>query len=325
MVNERLTLVLKRCCNVLLVAIASGYAVSTMAAAPADAALKEVTPAEVFQQVGILNNEIEQIRQLMGVRPPRSRDFRVSQVEPRQVYAQAQTLYRKVNQLGREVAGLSRQAAPGVPDREIVSGDVYSLVEASRKQLELVKNSLGITEAAAVPKLERRRKTSDVMHDLVLTMDVLNQLIRERPEWPDVYDKIVQVITYAGGVLPEAVRYPALPAHECCKMPQDVIAVLLEAMERTRPVAEKVGLTIVSVESMQAEEGGASTDTVYDVTNTLITDFGELSLRIDGKDVSAPDYPRPARIFPSHAYQLAKVFSAQVDALIQRQEELTRG
>jgi hypothetical protein len=39
-------------------------------------------------------------------------------------------------------------------------------------------------------------------------------------------------------------------------------------------------------------------------------------LRLDGDDVSAPEYERPARIFPSHAYQLAQVFHQQVELLI---------
>jgi hypothetical protein len=104
-------------------------------------------------------------------------------------------------------------------------------------------------------------------------------------------------------------------------MPQNVIVVLLRAMETARPVAEKAGFTIVAVEPMQAEEGGASTDTVFDVTNTLITDVGELSLEIGGEDVAAPAYSRPGRSLPSHAYQLTQVFSAQVRHILQQQAE----
>ena len=279
-------------------------------------AVDQITDSHVYQQVGVLRNEIEQIRLLVGERPPRSRSFRVSDVQPRQVYFQAQTLFRKANQLAQEIAGVSRQAPDAAPDREIVAGDVYAMLSAAREQLQVVKEALQITEPVQVPNLPRNRQMSDVMLETVMAMDVFNQLIKERADWPAIYDRLVQIITYAGGALPEGVGYPELPAHDCCKMPQDVIAVLLEAMERIRPVAEDAGLTVIRVESMEAEEGGASTDTVYDLTTTLVTDFAELTLRIGGDDIAPPEYPRPARIFPSHAFQLAQVFDKLVDQIL---------
>ena len=279
-------------------------------------AIDQITDNHVYQQVGVLRNEIEQIRLLVGERPPRSRSFRVSDVQPRQVYFQAQTLFRKANQLAQEIAGVSRQAPATAPDREIVAGDVYQMLSAARDQLQVVRGALQVNEPVQVPDLPRNRQMSDVMLETVMVMDVFNTLIQERADWPGIYDRLVQIITYAGGAVPEDSRYPQLPAHECCKMPQDVIVVLLEAMERVRPVAEDAGLTVVRVESMEAEEGGASTDTVYDLTTTLVTDFAELTLRIGGDDIAPPDYPRPARIFPSHAFQLAQVFDKLVDQIL---------
>lgn len=293
----------------------SKFALIIVVFAGSEVLAEELTPAQVHQHVGALAADVEQIRLVIGKRLPRSRDFRLEEVEPRQVFFQSQTLFRKCNQLAQELAGVSRQAAPYPPDeRATTLNDVQEVITLARGQLKYVRDTLGIEEAP-LPRFERRRTSSDVMRDIIEAGYVLNRLIEQTRDWSQIYDRVYQTITYMGGVLPEAARYPAMETFECCKVPQDVYARLALTMEAARPAAEKVDLALIRIILNKQAEGGASTETVYDLTTTLVTDFGELSLRLEGEDIAGPDYERPAKIYPSHVFQLAGVLERQVAAL----------
>ncbi|MGI9328425.1 MAG: hypothetical protein ACR2PZ_24630 [Pseudomonadales bacterium] len=280
-----------------------------------DKRASELQPAQLLQNVATLREEIEQIRLTIGKRLPRSREFKLADVEPRQVFFQAQTLFRKCNRLAQEVAGVSRQAPMSAPEHDVSSVDVNTMIDAARQQLQLVKKALEISAEPAAPKLRRRTTSADVMHDIIEAGYILNQLVSERADWADIYDRVAQMQTYIGGGLPDQARYPTLPDYECCKMPQDVYALLAEAMDRARPLAESVDLALIRVIPGKAAEGGASTDTVYDLTTTMVSDLAELTLRMELDEVAGPSYERPPRIYPSHVYALAKVLGDQITTL----------
>jgi hypothetical protein len=274
-----------------------------------------LSPAQLLQDVDELRAEIEQIRLTIGKRLPRDREFKLSKVSTRQVYFQAQTLFRKCNRLAQEVAGVSRQAPKAAPEGGISETDVDEIIQASRAQLQLAKAALDIQEPVAVPRLQRRASHADVMHGIIEAGYVLNRLINEQPDWTSIYDRVVQMMTYVSGDLPEEGRYPDLPAHECCKMPQDVYAELSAVLAAARPLAQKVDLEFIEIIPGKSAEGGASTATVYDLTTTMISDLAELTLRMEVEEVSPPTYEQPPRIFPSHVFQLAKVLNGQISRL----------
>ncbi len=287
-------------------------------AAERDDAQQAIQIPQVHQEVGVVLKEIEQIRLVLGIQPPPERDFVLRDADPRQVFFQGQTLFRKCNTLAQEIAGISRQAPAAAPADNIALTDVQMVVRAAREQLDIVRAALDIDEAVAVPGVNNRSTAGDVMRDIIQAGYVLNELTIRQADWPSIYDRVVQMITYVGGTLPEARRFPALPEYECCKMPEDVYQRLLQQMEGARPLAETVDLIFVRIESRKRPPNGASTGTVYDLTTTMLSDLGELTLRLEGEDIAAPSYPRPARIFPAHVYQLAAVLGEQLAMLGKR-------
>ena len=104
-------------------------------------------------------NEIEIIREVMG-RPfddsPRLPASGVSQFE---VYFQAQTLFRKSNQLAQEYAGAQRVAAPPLPEGELGPSDTHAVVAAALEHIRLVKEALGID--MAIPAESRGSASGD--------------------------------------------------------------------------------------------------------------------------------------------------------------------
>ena len=95
---SRLTVV---CCAIFF----SVVSVSTRAAES-----NSVSVPELHQRVGVLLGEIDQIRRVLGIYPPPERVFMIRDAETRQVFYQAQTLFRKSNTLAQEIAGISPPA-----------------------------------------------------------------------------------------------------------------------------------------------------------------------------------------------------------------------
>ena len=274
------------------------------------------TPAQLHQQIGQLRADIELIRQHLGKRSPRHRTFKISNAETRQLFFQAQTLFRKCNHLAMDFTVAERQAPPPAPAGNISTAEVQALLASAHEQLILVKQELGIEQRSEPPRLERRRTASDALHGIVEAGNVLNQLTMTPATWEGIYDRIVQMLTYLGGALPEDNRYPALAPYVCCKQPEDVYVSLATTLRGLAPLAEQVQLNLLKVRRIQPPEGGASTSTVYDLTTTMVSDIGEITLRLENADdVAPPDYPRPGRILPAHAWQLAQALGTQLERL----------
>lgn len=300
------------CISVLLLSLA-GNAGWADAAGTGDAG---VTPRQVYQEAQQLRAEVERIRRYLGVRSPRARSYRLEDAVPRQNFYQAQTLFRKCNQLAQEIAGVSREHPTPAPDRELTSADVLSMLQAARGQLAHVNQELGIEEALAPPKPERNRNASDVMREIIEAGYTLNELVREGADWPDIYDRVLQMVFYTAGVLPEGQRYPALPPYECCKMPEDVYQSLVQSLADLERVADSVDFPLVRIIIKKRAEGGAGVDTVYDLTTVMVSDLAEITLRLAADDsIDLPDYPRPKRILPSHVYLVAQVLQRQIGAM----------
>lgn len=72
----------------------------------------DAQPADVMVAATQFANDLETVRLLMG-KPAVTRDrFQVEFAAPRHDFFQAQTLFRKINRLGVEVAGSTQQSAP---------------------------------------------------------------------------------------------------------------------------------------------------------------------------------------------------------------------
>lgn len=275
----------------------------------------QITPQDVFKAVVELRSEIEQVRVVMGRPKPTPRSFRVRDVEPRHVYYQAQTLFRKANQLAQDVVGITRQAPRPAPEADIQPADVLGLVNDAQLQIQTVKNALGVDTAYPYANLDKRKDLPDVLHDIVEAGRQLNWMMDRLVGWDIVYDRVILALTYMAGVLPDERRYPDLPAHQTGKFPDDVYDELMTCMELSRAPAKQHGVTVLRLEIVKPAEGGATPVDVYDLATTILSDIADLTWRLDGKDVAPPDYPHPDRVFPSHVYQLVKVLEAQLTLL----------
>lgn len=288
---------------------------ATQVTIPAVYAENTVTAADAYAEAELLLRELERIRQYMGVRPPRSSESRMRGVEPRQVFYQVQGIFRKSNLLANQLTGVSRSNAPVAPETVVSVGNLIDILKATRLQLDIVEETLDVARPLAEP---RKIKNPDISATMLLVIEadfLLNRLTRFRAEWSDIYDRVIQVMTYVGGALPEEVRYPALEPHESRKVPQDVGVELFAARTAAAPASRAVGVSVIEATIVRREEGGLSAEGVSYLSTTLLHDFAEITFRLRADDVDPPDYPRPARVFASHVYQLAVALRKQAELL----------
>ena len=286
-----------------------------IAIAAANTRAAAIDANELFRSVTELRSEVEQIRQVMGEPLPLTREYRIHDAAPRHVFYQAQNLFRKANQFAQQMAGVSRQSPRQAPEGEIRHEDVLTVLNDARSQLGLVKAALGIEAAAPEAPAQRRKQPSDVLHDIIDAGREINFISGRSVAWTTIYDRILLAVTYVGGALPEATRFPPLAPHQTGKFPEDVLNRLVECMQLSRKPAAEHGVAMVRVESIRATEVGPTAIEVGDVATILLSDLAELTLQMKAEDVTAPEYPHPNRVFPSHVFQLAGVLKAQLETL----------
>ncbi len=103
---------------------------------------QRVDNVDVYVLADQLANEVELIREVIGRPYDDSPRLPVGGVTPAELYLQAQTLFRKANQLARELADAERAAPPPAPDGEVQPKDTYEVVRAALEQILLVKREL---------------------------------------------------------------------------------------------------------------------------------------------------------------------------------------
>lgn len=286
----------------------AGFSAVTQAAETASAAV-------AYAEAELLLRELERIRQYMGVRPPRSSESRMKGAEARQVFYAAQNIYRKCSLLANQLTGVSRISPPIAPETGVSAADLVGILKLAREQVDVVESALEVTLPLPPARKVRKPDMSDAMLVVIDSDFLLNRLTGYQAAWPDIYDHLLQIITYLGGALPAEQRYPRLDPHVPAKMPQDIGLELFAARAASRAASREAGVAVIDATIVRAEEGGLSAEGVAYLTTTLRHDFAEITIRLGADDVDSPEYKRPARVLPSHVYQLAVALRKQAELL----------
>ena len=288
-------------------------------------AADEITEEQVYTQTELLTLELERIRSYMGVQSPPSRTFRMSGAQPRHVFFQTQIAFRRCNLLAQQLTGISRVSAPVAPEGDPSLADVSAILGATRNQLDIIEETLEATAPLPDAPRIRNRDISGAMVRIVEANLLLHELTGFKADWADIWDQLIQIMTYVGGALPEESRYPALEAYTPQKSIADVAALLLSIRRAAAPASESVGITEVRTIITNPAEGGSSAEGLSDLTTTYLYDLAEVTHRLGAQDVDPPTYERPVRVFPSHVFQLAKALLIQVEAMSVQYENQAGG
>lgn len=283
-----------------------------------------VTPGHVFQQVALVRSELDLIRLELGKSEPNPPPpVNVEGAEPREVYFQALTLFRKSNQMAFEHTREGGES-PAIPNREINPGDVQEVVTKALQRIRRVKKSLSISEQAELPDLDSSITPSQVFEVIVSANRELNQLL-DRPFAPeDVYEQITVAIGYAARLLDTKDARstpPEPPPFERRKQPAHVYLELVKCFDEIHQIGEVCNAPMLNLQLQnESEFASAEPGDVYDMASLLVSELIYLHhLRED------PVPPRkvydPGRKTPSHVYQRVGILRKQMTSLRRRVDE----
>jgi len=272
---------------------------------------------DVYVLANQLADEVELIREVMGRPYDDSPRLPVSEASEFEVFFQAQTLFRKANQLAYEIAGAPRQSAGPAPTGDVQPADVHALVASALEQIRLVSIELGISEE--VP-LEVRDAGISPTGNFLIIIDInrqLNLLISTTIRSADVYEEVSFAVVYTAGILARVTGSGELPeaVFEGHKRPSDNYRQLLECIEIVNRIAPKAGVSVLGISSRRNLPDDVEPGHVYDIANILVADLAMLAKELDAERARPALGPTPKHIFPSHVYERTGVLLKQLQQL----------
>lgn len=275
---------------------------------------QSVDNPDVYALASQVADEIEFIREVMG-RPfddsPRLPATGVSQFE---VYFQAQTLFRKSNQLAQEYAGTARIPAPPVPEGELEPTNTHAVVAAALEQVLLVKDALGID--MQLPEQSRGSASATGVFMTILDTNRQLNLLLDVPILPrDVYEQVTLAVLYSAAILANRGVEDYVPNAEPFdgyRRPADVYRLLLASADVLSRMAEKSGVSVLRLSSRRNIPDDIEPGHVYDVARILVAGLAILSDALDAQDVF-PELEQPELIFPTQVYARATVLLQQLE------------
>ena len=272
----------------------------------------------MFALASEVAEEVELIREVMG-RPfddsPRLPASNVSQLE---AFFQAQTLFRKVNQLAQEIAGAPRTGAPPL-ETDVRPADTHGVLSAAREQVALVKEALGIeTEVPAVPP--GSASATGVFMTIIDVNRQLNLLLQQPIAPSDVFQQVTLAIIYCAGILSNygITELPPPTPFDGYKRPGDVYQLLLQEMTQVSGILRRAGVNSLRLSAGRNIPDDIEPGHVYDLARILVSSLAALQDALGAQEVF-PDLEEPERVFPTQVYQRATILQrqlAQLDPLI---------
>ena len=273
---------------------------------------QQVDNPVVFALATEVAEEVELIREVMG-RPfddsPRLPASNVSQLE---TYFQAQTLFRKSNQLAQEIAGAPRLAAPAVPDEALQPGDIHAVIMQAREQVALVKEALGIETEVTSAEIG----SGSVVGVFMTVIDLNRQLnlLLDTPIAPrDVFEQVSLAILYSAGILSTYGVHDIPPPapFDGYKRPGDVYGLLLQMIDQVSDIARDADVGVLRLSTARNIPDDIEPGHVYDIARILVSTLATLADALEADDVF-PTLEEPERIFPTQVFERATILERQL-------------
>ncbi len=302
-------------CMVIVVCLPSRGMSQGQGDQPSGAAIK---PPHVYAITMSLRHDLELIRVELDAAQELRPEIDVRHARPREVFFQAQTLYRKAAWLCRQFTG-QRYRVPPAPEVTIAPMHVFGVVRDALEKLACVKNALQITEPTREVSVDNTKTPTDVFKSIVQASRQLNATL-EHPFTPrDVFARVQLASEYAVSFLRhfgQDARMPAEPPYESGKRPVHVYTRLVEILGTIRTIAQPAGLQVPELHA-DIHDAIVPSD-VYDIASLIVSEMRYFNTFVKVEVEHQPVSPR--RKVPSHVFQKAGLLEAQIEEL----QRLTR-
>lgn len=266
----------------------------------------------VFALASEVAEEVELIREVMGRSFDDSPRLPASNVSQLEAFFQAQTLFRKANQLAQEIAGASRLAASALPEAAPQPADTHAVMLQAREQVRLVKDALGIeTEVSTAPI-----GSGSVTGVFMTIIDINRQLnlLLDTPIAPsDVFEQVSLAVLYCAGILSTfgVNDIPPPEPFDGYKRPGDVYALLLQTIDLVSDISRDAGVDVLRLSTSRNIPDDIEPGHVYDIVRILVSMLAMLADALDADEVF-PTLEEPVRIFPTQVYERATILERQL-------------
>lgn len=280
--------------------------------------LQDITPPDVFAHVSLVRAELEDLRAYMGRPKDQSPEFPVSEAEPREVFFQALTLFRKANRMSFEQTR-TREPEPAPPETKIMPGHVYAAVDQALQRIQSVKKKLRLDRQVDKDLPDPSKTPSDVFRSIVHANRQLNLLLERQFSPSDVFQQVTVAIAYTERLIEQFPgansTVPTAPEFETNKVPGDVYRRLLGCFDKVQLITARSGRQVLKLGDVDDMEiSRAAPSDVYDVASLVVSELAFVHAEL-------PDAARPrkayfpGRKFPSDVFQRVGILEKQLDQL----------
>ena len=296
--------------------------------APAMVVGQRPTTSDVDFTARLILAQLDEIGWYMGRTVDEAATVSIDDVSVHESFAQARSLWRKVNQLGVELVGggesppiitLPRGMEYGPPQVQLVLESVLDRLAEVREGVGVV-GAVGALDEAPVSTTEieknDRATATDVFRTVVRANRLADGLLERGAQSGDVFQQVQQAAFFASEILTaldDPTPLPAAPEYEAGVTSGEVCDRLMLAFGELSEVFEIADLDIMRW-SFDGSLASVTPGDAYLVATQLVAELEYLSERIPG--ARAPmRVEHPGQRWPSDVYQQASVVADQLSRI----------
>ena len=301
-----------------LIAISLAILSSAHAQATAAKGIEDITPPDVLEHTNLVRMELEVIRAHMGRPKDVTQEFPVSEAEPREVFFQAVTLFRKADRMCFEQTRI-RGKEPVPPKGRILPGHVYGAVNSALERVLIVKKHLRLDKQFTKAASDPSKTPSDVLRSIVQANRQLNLMLERKFAPSDVFQQVTVAVGIAERLIEqfpdEDSNIPDAPKFEPNKIPADVYRRLLDCFATVQKITKQSGKQVLKLGQLdEAEISRAAPSDVYDIASLVVSELAYMHGELPDAALPRKVY-FPGRKFPSDVFQRVGILEKQLKQL----------
>lgn len=279
---------------------------------------QSIIPADVLARVNLMSQQLELIRKQLNFPVANVMPVTVSNAQPREVYFQALSAYRRVSRFTFEQLHIFHTETEGIDNAEQDQPyHVWMLVSRSTKQLEQISAEKGIDVQLKEVLQQTEVTPSDVFTALIKINRQLDLMLKAPFSPSDVFQEVTQGIHYAAKLLsifPVLERIPEAPAYVAGKRPSDVWLLLADCLELVRSISEARDVDILSINVEAFDPNSIRPGDVYQMASIVVAELTYLH-RIDADIAAVVPTVKVRDKVPSDVYQRVGLLLKQLRQL----------
>jgi hypothetical protein len=249
--------------------------------------------------------------------------IKITDAQPRDVYFQALTLYKKADRLCFDHTGDMGPIPPRMKEEGVLPGDVFEVLTGALARIRCVSLKWKISEPVSEYKVDLHKTPSDVYGKILEINRQLNSLL-DTPYSPSVvYRRMMEANEAVKSVLmrdKSDFEFPSF-VFERRKRPRDVYFQTLKCFKILNRIfhLSKVEFLDFKVEKITIQ---VSPGDVYDLVSLVLSGINQIRKKINPESFESIQkrVPFPGRKFPSHVYQKA----VYLEKLLLKWEEMLK-